>query len=271
LLDAGCIENRVERLAGPFFYDSEPKRSWSTGTAEDDCHSFSREIMFLRSGITPTASGLTLNGGTVGLVDRERSADGCRTGYRGCFIFRPAVCADPDRSECVASPAALLHDVREFVREQFLSFAEVRCILSRAKHDMAPNGVPQCIDRPRRLRGLWVRVNADLAEVVSEARLEEGPRLRVQRLARRAQNIVDDRWSDGGMRAFCCVALQGFLLLAFGALTGGPARSAASALPLQGSERRTLQQLRFRRCAGLDWGFRPHLFHLLSSCPTIFP
>jgi hypothetical protein len=61
-----------------------------------------------------------------------------------------------------------------------------------AKDNALAHGVGASAYGACRFRCLWVGVNANVAEIMSEARFHEGARFRIQRLTRRAQCFLDD-------------------------------------------------------------------------------
>src|ERR1039457_4167661 len=60
------------------------------------------------------------------------------------------------------------------------------------KRDVAADGVGVRIYRAGRLRRAGIRVDADTAEITAEAGLEEGERVRIERLTRGAQHLIHD-------------------------------------------------------------------------------
>jgi len=85
--------------------------------------------------------------------------------------------------------------------------------LFRRENDVPPYRVSQRIHRPRRLGSYPVGMHPHPAEVVAEARLHESARVRVERLAGRAQHLVHDRRHRGSLRLARGMALpaQSFL------------------------------------------------------------
>jgi hypothetical protein len=73
----------------------------------------------------------------------------------------------------------------------------LRIVLARAEDEVVADSISQRVYCTGRFRSLVVRMNPYLAEVVPEARLHEGTRRRVERLARRPQHFVHD-WRHGG-------------------------------------------------------------------------
>ena len=103
----------------------------------------------------------------------------------------------------------ILHHMRQFVGQQAASFGCGRSELAGSKGDVGAHGVSESVNGTCRLGGAGVGVDADIAEVVSEAGLEEGLGFRIECLARRAKGFAYDRWNllrsrrrgDGAMEA----------------------------------------------------------------------
>jgi hypothetical protein len=75
----------------------------------------------------------------------------------------------------------LLHDVRQFVREQSLAGGRRRRIFAGAEDDVATCCVGPRLDCARCARRLAIGGDADAAEVVAEARFEMGAHVDRQR------------------------------------------------------------------------------------------
>ena len=118
----------------------------------------------------------------------------------------------PDRQRlAIGRLPALLDDMCQFVRQQLLSDSGGRLVLIGLERDMRADGVGPRANVLNPLASLRVSVNADLAEVVAQARLQLGTRGGIQRLARRVQHLVDGRRHDrrragGGGALESCVA-----------------------------------------------------------------
>jgi hypothetical protein len=89
-------------------------------------------------------------------------------------------------------PSVLLSHMGQFVRDQLAAFRGARRISGSAKHDEFARGVGQCTDGARRLGGFSARVNAYMAEILAEARLEESARFGIQRASVRLQQALHD-------------------------------------------------------------------------------
>src|ERR1035438_7750096 len=90
-----------------------------------------------------------------------------------------------------------------------------RIVPAHTEHHMLPHSVGKRFYGPGRVGSPAVLVNTHMGEIMPKARLHIGPRFAVQRLARRAQNFVNNR--RGGPRA-CWgkgPSLQGFFLSFF--------------------------------------------------------
>jgi hypothetical protein len=122
----------------------------------------------------------------------------------------------------------------QFMGQEPAAFARPRGKSVGREEYMVADGIGKRIDGLRRFCGPPIGVNADPAEVVSEARLEEGPGSTVERLAGRAQGFVDNGRSHvgGGLQRWSALE-SGFLLLARLAFSTARSASAASALALQ--------------------------------------
>ena len=77
----------------------------------------------------------------------------------------------------------LLHEVRQLVRQQFLTRACLRRVLTGAEHDIASDRVGERVDRARRIRGAGIRMHAHLAQITAETRLHHRACLTMERLA----------------------------------------------------------------------------------------
>jgi hypothetical protein len=80
----------------------------------------------------------------------------------------------------------------QFMGQEFSSVGTVRTILSAAKNYILSYCVSHGTDRARRLRCPRIRMHSYLAEIASEARLHEGASNRIELLARRAQDFVNN-------------------------------------------------------------------------------
>lgn len=67
----------------------------------------------------------------------------------------------------------LLHDMRQFVRENATSRACPQRIVTLSKYNIPSDRVCKRIDCPRRLRRLGIGVDTHSTKIMSEARLEE--------------------------------------------------------------------------------------------------
>ena len=92
---------------------------------------------------------------------------------------------------------ALLHDVREFVRDQVATARARRRPRAGTEHDVAAVGVGARLHVARSAFGHAAGVHAHLAEILAEARLEESAQVRRQRRAA----IASDARS--GVRILC--------------------------------------------------------------------
>jgi hypothetical protein len=70
----------------------------------------------------------------------------------------------------------------ELVRHHFAILHRLRRVINRPEHYVAADSASQRIHRPRRLCRSRVRMHPDVAEVVPEARFEEGTSSRIKRL-----------------------------------------------------------------------------------------
>src|SRR5215475_6307366 len=89
----------------------------------------------------------------------------------------------------------------------------MRIIFSMIEDDVLPDGVSVRVDGARRFRRLAVGVNANLAEVVTEAGFHKVPRWRVQRASGRRERVVDNRRSAADAVVTGGAPLQGQLIL----------------------------------------------------------
>jgi hypothetical protein len=79
-----------------------------------------------------------------------------------------------------------LYDVDQFVIQQLFSGNSLGLVLSRSKYYVPAYGIRERIHGPCGLRSAGVDVDADPAEIMSEAWFEESARRGIQRLAGRA-------------------------------------------------------------------------------------
>src|SRR5262249_19104841 len=86
---------------------------------------------------------------------------------------------------------SMLHNVRQFVRQQTASFTRPRLILARPENHLLPNRISRSVDGARRFRRLPVCVYAYTAEVMTQAGLHEVARLRIERLACRTKHLIN--------------------------------------------------------------------------------
>ncbi len=91
-------------------------------------------------------------------------------------------CPHPEARLRAGDPAPLLDRVCQLVGEELQSGRGSRLIHAPSKRDRAANRERGRADGVRRTRRRLIRVDADAAEVVTEARLEQGARGGVQRL-----------------------------------------------------------------------------------------
>lgn len=113
----------------------------------------------------------------------------------------------------------LLHDVRQFVREQAIAVGGSGRILSGSKNDVASGGVGQRIERTGSLCRTAARMNPHVTEIAPEAALEEASSGRKQGLPSAAER-GDLRFQMRGNFGSAPTAITGFamhLLFALGA------------------------------------------------------
>src|SRR5262245_17943216 len=87
-------------------------------------------------------------------------------------------------SNAVRHACATLQRMRQLVGDQLSSRLSLGLELAGSEHDVLAERVRPCVDGPCGLGGALVGVDADLSEVVAEARLEKRPRRRIERRAR---------------------------------------------------------------------------------------
>src|SRR5712691_7204023 len=92
-----------------------------------------------------------------------------------CLPFICIVLGSKDKSGSAHS-RVLLQDVSQLVGQNPFSFYGRWGITTRVENHVSTNGIGQSIHGPRRFGSRGVGVDADAAEVVSEAGLEEGAR-----------------------------------------------------------------------------------------------
>jgi hypothetical protein len=91
----------------------------------------------------------------------------------------------------IAGSLPLLYDVRQLVREQPLAFCCSGRIPAGTEHDMLARGIGVRLNGLSRFSGRRVGMDAHAAEVMTKARLEEGPSCCVERLAGGAQDMIE--------------------------------------------------------------------------------
>jgi hypothetical protein len=156
----------------------------------------------------------------------------------------------------------------QFMGQQFCPPCGGGLKLPRPKNNVRSDGISQGLHGAGRFRRPLVGMNAHRAKVMSKARLHEGARGRIQRLAGRAQNVMDNGRGHGprpnGWRGGGGFALQA-LLFAFLAFTIRTRRAAAGTLALEPPAARRHHDRPIRRAfpRGLDAGVKS--VHNLSS------
>jgi len=127
----------------------------------------------------------------------------------------------------------LLEHVNQFMSKKSPAILSAWPVLLRAKSDLGSRSISSRTHRVCRAIGSGVRVDAYFAKVVTEARFHEGAGGRVERLAGRAQRLMDDGRGQGRPVAAVGPALQARpLLAALLALAVHAGRAAAGALTL---------------------------------------
>jgi hypothetical protein len=106
----------------------------------------------------------------------------------------------------------LLERVRELMGEQLSASLALRRIASGLEDHILANGVSLCVHRPRRLIGLGVYVDPNVAEVMAEPRLHECACFRIKPLPRRAQCLTDHLVCIPGLISSGWFTLRLFLL-----------------------------------------------------------
>jgi hypothetical protein len=102
----------------------------------------------------------------------------------------------------------LLHDVGQLVGEKTAALCRARRVAVRAEHDVAPDRVRLRVYRLGGLRGVGVRMYSHPAEVASEARLHKVACRRIEGLAGRTKDFVDERRRFSLHRVACPDALS---------------------------------------------------------------
>ena len=87
-----------------------------------------------------------------------------------------------------------MNDMSKFVGEEGAAGAGVRGVLASVEGNMRAYGVRVGVDRARGSGGCRIGVDADVAEIMAEAGLEEGASGGVERMARRTKDVTDDAW-----------------------------------------------------------------------------
>ena len=132
----------------------------------------------------------------------------------------------------------LLHDMRQLVRQKLPPLARGRREAAGAEDQILADREGVGSNALRRRGGLRIGMHPDAAEIMPEPRLEIGSCRGIERLAGRAQYLVDDGWRNNlsrlaGLDALCLEALMfpgsGFSRMAFEA----PSAARTSALELR--------------------------------------
>jgi hypothetical protein len=127
----------------------------------------------------------------------------------------------------------LLHDVRQFMRDQLPAAGRMGLILSLAKDQPFSDGKGAGVHSACRLCRLASNVNAGTAEIVTEAGLHKCTGGRVKRLTGGTDDVAHDWGSFRNRRRSIRRALQFLLFGAFGARAAAIARISTGALALQ--------------------------------------
>jgi hypothetical protein len=109
--------------------------------------------------------------------------------------------------------------------------------------DVSSHGIGKRGHGAGRLSGVRIRVHADTREILAEARLEKCARGGVERLARRAQNLVHNRWDQVRRRRTRRPSLQSLILFALLTFSADGVLPTGT-LPLQHAARRWRQHRR---------------------------
>ena len=104
------------------------------------------------------------------------------------------------RQPSISGSDALLHDVGQLMGEKAPALMCLRLVLPGIEHDVSPNCVGQRVNSRGRFSRFLTCMNSNLAEVMSEARLYESARLRIQRLPGRAQASCTIGGTPSGFR-----------------------------------------------------------------------
>ena len=95
----------------------------------------------------------------------------------------------------------LLHDMREFVREQRAALHSLRPVLAGTEHDVVADGVGPRVHLASRSGSGAIGMDAHLPEVMPEARFHAAARGSVERFGRRPQRFVH----CGRRGPACCI------------------------------------------------------------------
>jgi hypothetical protein len=112
-----------------------------------------------------------------------------------------------------SSGGCLLSHMSQLVSQQLFSCLCSRRILVRSKYHITFHGVGEGVHGPRRFRIPGIRVHTHATEVTPEARLHKVADFRIERLSRKAQHLVNDRWHTSRLRTAPVSPLQAPLLL----------------------------------------------------------
>jgi len=132
--------------------------------------------------------------------------------------------------------ATLLDDVCQLMCQQSPSRGSSRRVLRSVEYNVSPHCIGQCIHGACRLCCSHVGVHANVAEIVTKARLHEFARVWIQWLAASVYDFMYDRWNgrimshSGAGIADCLLQLFFPAVLAF---TRRPLRPPAGAFALQ--------------------------------------
>lgn len=89
---------------------------------------------------------------------------------------------------------SLLYNMGQFVCQKPVAGYRSGTILTGTEHHITADGIGECMHRLCRLSRARICMHTNLAEIMPEVRFKERARRSVERLARRAKHIMDDRW-----------------------------------------------------------------------------
>ena len=195
---SSCCEKSRSQLPAYVLCASafENPASWSAGSSMPPCPSGSsparkRWIAFAPEclGVARDIGPVSITGASIGTIGHYL---GCDSFGRALEMVRRVIDGDAVRTGLSRHDAGpLLHDVGQFVRHDPHAAPGRGSTMARAEQDVVADGKCPCVQRPSRERGRLIGMNPDAAEILTETRLHESSRRRVERHPGRCQGAAE--------------------------------------------------------------------------------